>query len=289
MASLLTMNGIGKRLDSFTFGPFDFQAEEGTVVALVGPNGSGKSTFFRLLTQLIQPEQGDIHLFGKSLKEHEIEIKRWIGFAGGGLLSGYGHLSVRGLAGLISHWYPSWNQERYEMLLRRYEIPEWVHYNKSSTGTQKKIEFILALSHHPRLLLLDEVTAGIDLLSQRKINEDLTQYMEDGRNSIIMATHIMDDIKRMCDIICVLHQGKIIDQFDKDEASLRWARLWLAEPLPSALQLLPTVVSISYETSPPQIVTSNAEVLEPLLASKGIEIEHRQRLELDEIIAHVIG
>lgn len=283
---VLNIKSIVKRFSNFILGPIDFHTEPGVAVALVGPNGSGKSTFFRLIMQLLQPDQGNITVFGSDLHQEPTnsELKQQIGFAGAGLLSGYGHLTVRELAAMISRWYADWDHEYYRQLLYRYEITDGQTYSKSSTGTQKKIEFIFAMSHRPRLLLLDEPTAGVDMISQRKMGEDLLQYMEDENNSLVLATHLIADVKKICDYIYVLHKGRIISTFEKDDIHHQWGRLWLSD-LPQHLQHHPHIVSIEDGT---QVVTDDAEQLEQLLVTAGVSIEHREALELDEVIEYLI-
>ncbi|MCT8136739.1 ABC transporter ATP-binding protein [Anaerobacillus sp. CMMVII] len=282
--SMATIKSLTKQYKKFTLGPLDFQIEKGTAIALVGPNGSGKSTFFRLLLNIIQHDGGTIQLFGKDIVENETEIKQKVGYVGD-LLEPFAHVTIKELATLISYWYPSWNQKQYVHFLQRYNIDETAKYGKCSKGTKKKVEFIFSLCHSPELLLLDEPTAGVDIGSQRKIKEDLLNFMEDGDKSLILATHSVDEIKQLCDYITILHEGKIIHSLNKDEIYERWSRVWVSE-VTDPIRSHPNVLDI--DGPPLQIVTNDRTTLEVALKNELISITHTQRLSLEEVIEHLI-
>lgn len=164
---ILSINELSKRYKKFSFGPLDLQIERGTVVALVGPNGSGKSTFFRLIMNLVRADKGTVKCFGKCMNMYEMACKQKIGYVAGDLFQILGHLTIQKLADLVSYWYPSWNWKRYAELIDRYEIDEQEKYANCSTGTKKKVDFIFAMAHDPELLLLDEPSSGVDMVSQR--------------------------------------------------------------------------------------------------------------------------
>src|SRR5699024_7973615 len=185
--------------------------------------------------------------------------KERIGYAGGRLYEAFDHLTISKLAELISHWYPNWDVVYYETLLERYQINPKEKYANCSDGTKKKIEFVFALTRHPELLLLDEPTANVDMLSQQKMQEDLINYMEKGDNTIVIATHSQEEIKQSCDYICFLKNGQIEGIYEKDDIQNRWARLWLLE-LPSSVKNDPSVWMV--EEEPLQIITDRLPELQ---------------------------
>ncbi|MGO4886598.1 hypothetical protein ACJ2A9_02480 [Anaerobacillus sp. MEB173] len=185
-----------------------------------------------------------------------------------------------------SKQYPSWDDKQYTQLLERYHIDEGQKYGKCSKGTKKKVEFIFALCHEPKLLLLDEPSAGVDIISQRKMKEDLMTYMEDGKRSIVLATHNIDEVKQLCDYITILEEGKIIHSFEKDEFHDKWARLWVSH-VSEVLKNHPNVIKI--EENPLQLVTDDLPVIEKELETEGITINHINRLSLEEVIEHMVG
>ncbi|MFA9455324.1 ATP-binding cassette domain-containing protein [Halalkalibacter sp. AB-rgal2] len=280
---MLKVNQLTKSYKSFSFGPIDIEVEQGAIVALVGPNGSGKSTFFRLLMNQVHEDQGVITWNNENVRYKETSFKQSVGYVGIGLYNVFEQLSIKELTSFVSYWYSNWDHEWYESLVERYEIDLSEKYRNCSTGTKKKIDFILAIAHHPSLLLLDEPSSGIDLISQRKMKEDLMDYMESGARSIIIATHQQDEIKQLSDYIWFINQGQIIDQFEKDELQECWARIWISS-LPKQLEDHPNVKSISH--APLQIVTDHLPNVEEILQEKDVQVTHRQRLELDEVMEY---
>jgi ABC-2 type transport system ATP-binding protein len=284
---VMEVKGLEKKYKKFKFGPVDFKLEKGTAVALLGGNGSGKSTFFRLVMDILQPEAGTVALFGADKTENETDVKRRIGFIGD-MLEPFSALKIKEMASLVSYWYPSWDDERYQYLLNRYGIDEKEKYGKCSKGTKKKVEFVLSLTHSPDILLLDEPSANVDIVSQRKFKEDLVEYLEDGEKSIVLATHIMDEVRQICDYIYILDDGQINDCFEKDEIQEKWATFWI-EALPEQVRNHPHIVRTHRLTdSTLQVVTNDFASLERDLSAHRISIHHVSRLTLEEIIELII-
>lgn len=283
-STVLRIEGLTKQYKRFTLGPIDLQVERGTVVALLGTNGSGKSTLLRLLIGLIQGDKGKITLFENDLPANETEIRQNIGYVGG-LYDTMGHLTIKELASFVAYWYPKWDQYKYLGLLKRYHIDENEKFIKCSKGTQKKVEFILALSYSPELLFLDEPSASVDIVSQRKMREDLSEYLTTGDRTIVIATHILDEVKQLSDFVYVLDRGKIIHTFEKDEIHEKWARLWVSD-ITQAIKDHPNTVEIM--NPPLQIVTDDLRTIEAELLRENITTSHTQRLNMDEVLTFIL-
>lgn len=282
-ANLLSIHGLKKKLGKFTLGPVDLHVERGLALALVGPNGSGKSTLLRLMMNLMRPEAGQVDIFGTRVSGDDPEIMQRIGYSG--RLQEYKQLRIKELASWHRYWYHEWDEDRYRALLQRYGLDEREKYGDCSTGTQKKVDFILSIVHQPELLLLDEPSSGVDLLSQSKMKEDLIEYMESGERSIILASHVLDEIKSLCDTITVLDQGQVRVSFDKDDLHAHWARVWVSA-LPDELKHHPAV--LSFNTAPNQLVTNQLPQLEQAIERYGVELTHIQRLELNEVLEYIL-
>lgn len=279
--AILELENLSKSFAHFQFGPVDAVAEYGTSIALVGKNGSGKSTLFRLVLSLFSPDQGNIRLFGLNLAQHEREIKEKIGYAGSGIYEAFGSLTIQELARLIRFWYPDWDEDRYQQMVEVYEINVRQKLAHCSKGERKKVEFILALAHQPRLLLLDEPFTGVDMVSKRHMVQHLTQFLEHPEHSLLIATHQQDEIGALCDYIWLLDHGQLVGCYEKDQLAEHWARVWLEE-LPEELMGHPHVLHC--ERQPAQLVTDHLAQLRQLLDERGIEVLHIQRLELDEVL-----
>ncbi|WP_068677571.1 ABC transporter ATP-binding protein [Oceanobacillus sp. Castelsardo] len=282
--SVLEVKGVKKGFKKFHFGPMNFELEQGMIVGLVGANGSGKSTFLRLLMSILKEDDGEIWFFGQNSFDDQSDYKEKIGYAGE-LLEGYDFLTIKGIKNLISHWYPTWNEEKFTELVKRYRIDIDEKFSKCSKGTKKKIDFIFALAHDPQLLLLDEPTAGVDIVSQGKMKEDLIAFMETGERSIVLATHTVDEVNQLCDEIIVMNQGRITNTFYKDEIHDNWGRIWVSH-LTGKVKNHPNV--IQYEVNPPQIVTNDVSNVEDVLQAEQITINQSQRLSMEEVLEFLI-
>ena len=282
--SILQVKDLSKKLKRFTLGPLDFEVQPGLVVGLVGANGSGKSTFLRLLMNIIKADSGTVLVFGQDWRENEADWKKKVGYAGE-LLEAYHFLTIRKIKNLISRWYPTWDENQFLTLIKRYKIDLDEKYEKCSKGTKKKVDFIFSICHNPTFLLLDEPTAGVDLVSQRKMKEDLVRFMESGDKSIVLATHTVEEINQLCDEIVVLDEGRIIHSFNKDEIYNQWARVWISHATETLINH-PNV--IQFESTPPQLVTNQLETIESILQAEKITLQHVQRLSVEEVLELLI-
>lgn len=283
-ASMVEVKGLRKKYKKFSLGPLDLVVPQGIVVGIVGANGSGKSTLFRLLMNIAKKDAGQVRLFGKDSYENEAEWKATVGYSGE-LLGAYDFLTIKDIKHLISRWYPTWSEERFIQLVERYRIDLDEKYGKSSKGTKKKVDFVFSLSHDPALLLLDEPTSGVDIVSQRKMKEDLIRFLEDGNRSILLATHAIDEVNQLCDEIIVLDSGRIVHSFNKDEIFENWARVWTSA-VPENMKHYRNV--LHFELAPPQIVTNDVKALEDFLRKEKVMINHIQRLSMDEVLEYII-
>lgn len=282
--SALTIKGLTKKMKQFYLGPIDLEIEKGTVVALIGANGAGKSTFLRVLMNVQKADDGDVLTFGEDFMKNETTLKQKMGYVGN-MYEAYRHLTIKELSSLISYWYPTWDQDRYYHYLTRYQMNENMKYGDGSTGTRKKAQFIFSLCHDSNLLLLDEPSAGMDILSQRKMKEDLLTYMEDGERSILLATHMIDEVEQLADYISVMEQGTIVHTFNKDEVRENWARVWVSE-LTDSIKTHFGVIRAS--NHPPEIVTNNLPELEQEVKRQQMTINQIQRLTIEEVVEHLI-
>lgn len=282
--SLVQVKDLKKRYKRFQLGPLDLTVETGMVVGLVGANGSGKSTLFQVLMNITKEDEGQIQFFGKDRSPANANWKEKIGFAGE-LLEGFDYLTISEIKSFISHWYPRWDEDAFEYFVKRYQIELDKKYGKCSKGTKKKVEFIFTLCHDPTLLLLDEPSAGVDLVSRRKMKEDLIRFMENGDKSIVLATHTIDEINTLCDEIVVLHEGHIVCSYNKDDIYDNWARIWTSD-LTDNMKQHPNV--IRFETAPPQVITNDVKALEKALQEEKINIHQTQRLAMEEVLEYLI-
>lgn len=286
VSSVISANGLTKGYGGFTLGPIDLQIDPGYVVAVVGPNGSGKSTLFRMLMGLSEPDAGELSLFGRRHPREEVEIKRRIGYVPE-LSTGHDDMSATDLGDFVSRWYPQWSQQSYNGLLERFEIPANQRFGKLSKGMQRRLAFALAAAREPELLLLDEPTDGVDPFARRTMLDEVSSFLQADsgeERTVVFATHVMDEVRRIADYVAFLHGGRFLGFYEKDALQDGWRSLWV-ERAPE--RHLPGLVSVENGT-PPRIVTDSPQKTRAALEERGIGIVRSGTLDLEEILEHLM-
>lgn len=283
---ILTVRGLEKSYPDFQLGPVNLSLDSGYVYSIMGQNGSGKSTLFRLLNGLVQPEEGSAAWLEGAYEPSHFEVKRRVAYIPDELDIPEENWSLRQWKDFVSYWYPGWDGRKYRYLLERYSVRENKPLSKSSKGTRRKAALIIALSQDPEVLMLDEPSAGLDPFAWRMMMEDLTEYMSNGSRTIIMATHILEEIRRLGDYVFFVQDGQMYGPYEKDALHDEWKMLWV-ERLPASGHTIPGVVHVEGQL-PVRLVTSHIGQTEEALESLGITVVEKRNLELDELFWHVV-
>lgn len=181
----------------------------GSVTALIGPNGAGKSTTFKALLGLIFPEKGEIELFGKPVGTLTREERESIGVVlSDSFFTGY--ITIEDLLPVLSRLYRTFDRQRFLDKCRDFGLSREKKIKELSTGMKAKLKILTALSHGARLLILDEPTAGLDVLAREEILDLLREFMIPGDRSILISSHISGDLEGLCDDLYLMHQGQIL-------------------------------------------------------------------------------
>ena len=213
----IKIKGLTKTYPGFTLGPLDLVVPGGSVVGLIGENGAGKSTTIRLLLDLTRPEIGEISLLGRPVSELPT-LKEEIGIVldEPGLPAA---LTARQIGRVLRDAYRNWDESAWEENLRRFSIPADKKFAELSNGTKMKLSLSAALSHRARLLILDEATNGLDPVMRDEVVDILMEFTRDEEHSILISSHIVSDLEKLCDYIAFLHKGKLIVFEEKDVLS----------------------------------------------------------------------
>ncbi len=205
---MLNVMDFRKRYQNFEL-QCSLQVEPGMITAVIGANGSGKSTLFKAILGLISYE-GTIELFQEKNKQLNQEQLMNIG----AVLpdSGFSrYLNVQDICCILSRFYPLFDQERFFSLCDQMQLPRHQRIGEFSTGMRAKLKMIIALTHQAKLLILDEPTAGLDVLARDELLGMLRDYMEeDEERSILISSHISSDLESLCDDIYMINNGSII-------------------------------------------------------------------------------
>ncbi|MGG4213524.1 ABC transporter ATP-binding protein [Paenibacillus sp. FSL L8-0638] len=280
------MSQVYKTRGNRVIGPINLTVEPGYVVALTGHNGSGKSTLIHLLTQLIHPDSGEIRWFGQAYPDGmPADTRQWVGYLSEQPIREEDRLTAEAAAAFRALWYPGWDETRFQRLMERFQVPQHTKLSRMSKGERRKFELAAALAPHPRLLLLDEPSSGLDPFAWKIMLEELRDCMENGKTTVIIATHIIDEIKRLADYIVLMHDGRLLGKLEKDHLLENSKEMWF-EGTPEEASELPGVVEMESEGGLQRIVTLAAGKTSAILEQAGIRPIRVRRLELDDILVY---
>jgi len=219
---LLEFRHVSKRYEGFVLDDVSFSVPRGFICGLIGPNGAGKTTIVKLLLNLVRCDGGRIEVAGLDSAEHEVAVKRRIGFVHE-VPSYYEHLSLEAIGGILGYFYPDWDGALFVSLLKEFDLPKRARYGSLSRGMRTKGALALAMAHRAELLVLDEPTAGLDPVFRRALLERLAGYVSDGRASVLISTHITSDLERIADFVTYVRAGRVMLSASRDELAERWA------------------------------------------------------------------
>ena len=181
---VIEIKNLRKNLGSFSLKIDDLKIPEGFITGFIGPNGSGKTTTIKLIMNMLSKDEGSITLFDMENKSDNIEIKDKIGYVGE--FSGYLIESkLRRIKKTISKFYKNWDENLYNRYMKLFNLNEDKTYKDLSKGQQKKFEIVMALCHHPQLIIMDEPTVGVDPQSRNYIFEMIKKINKERKTTII--------------------------------------------------------------------------------------------------------
>ncbi|MGM9949679.1 MAG: ABC transporter ATP-binding protein [Lysinibacillus sp.] len=211
----LGVTGLSKRIGKFELKNISFELEQGTVMGLIGQNGAGKSSIIRCILNLLKKTSGEIMIFGKDHAQYETEIREDIGIVFDELHVP-DNLTPIDLDGIYKRFYKRWDSGFFFSHLERFDVSKYDKVKAMSRGMKMKLAIVLALSHHPKLLLLDEPTSGLDPIVRDEMLDLLLDFMEDETHSILFSSHITSDLEKIADTITFIHKGEVLFTETKD-------------------------------------------------------------------------
>ena len=212
---MLKIEHLKKSYENFSL-DCSLEVKRGHVTGLIGQNGAGKSTTFKAILGLISYEHGDITILGKPLAQFTAKDKQDLGVVLSD--SGFsGYLTINDILPIMENLYKNFDKSFFLEQVEKFQLPCDKKIKDFSTGMKAKVKVLTAISHHAKLLILDEPTAGLDVIARDELLELLRDFMakEDG-NSILISSHISSDLESICDDLYMIHQGTIILHEDTD-------------------------------------------------------------------------
>ena len=205
----IQIRGLAKSFKHFTLGPLDLTVPKGAIYGLIGPNGVGKTTIIDLMLGMGRNDAGTIRVLGLDHIRDEVAMKGRIGYVSPDL----NYQPWRTVSRVIRfhRWfYPDWDDEYCRNLLETLQVGWDEKIANLSFGTRIKLALIVALSHRPSVLLLDEPTVGLDVISKQQVFAELLAAVQDEERTVLIASHGLADIERFADHVGIIRDGKLL-------------------------------------------------------------------------------
>ncbi|MCL2827388.1 MAG: ABC transporter ATP-binding protein [Oscillospiraceae bacterium] len=217
MHKILEVKGLRKAYkdSDFCLNDVSFSIPSGTIMGFVGENGAGKTTTIGCILNTLIKDGGTVEIFGKEMTDKATDIRADIGVV-------YDtnpfpeHLTAAKISSAMRHIYSSWDQSLFRDYLRKFKLPEKNKIKTFSRGMTMKLAIAVALSHRPKLLVLDEATSGLDPIVRDDILDALLEFVQDERHSVLFSSHITSDLEKVADYITFIHDGTIVFSEKKD-------------------------------------------------------------------------
>ena len=225
----IEIKGLEKRYDGFQLGSFDLTLPSGCIMGLVGENGAGKSTTIKLIMNVIGRDAGEISVLGVDNRSAEFrDVKEDIGVV---LDEAYFPevMSARNVGKVMALTYKNWDAAAFEGYLKKFSLAPDKIFKDYSRGMRMKLAIAAALSHGAKLLILDEATSGLDPMARDELLDIFNDFTRDENCSILLSSHIVSDLEKICDYIAFLHRGRLVLCEEKDRLLEEYALVRLPE------------------------------------------------------------
>lgn len=224
MTNCIEISGLLKSYGDFALEDVSLTLPGGSIMGLIGENGAGKTTTIKCILNLIRRDAGTITLMGYDNIAQEQQAKTEVGVV---LDECFFHDTLRpwDIHTILSRVYQTWDKELFGHYLKTFQLPAGKFVKEFSRGMKMKLSLAAALAHHPKLLILDEATAGLDPVVRDEILDEFLGFIQDEEHSILISSHITSDLEKVADYITYLHQGRVVLSEAKDVLQDRYGRV----------------------------------------------------------------
>lgn len=199
----------------FVLKDVSFSVPYGSIVGFIGENGAGKTTTMGTIIGGLKKDSGSIKIFGEEI-DNKIAHREDIGVVFDDM-NFSGSLDIQKLAKVMKNIYKKWNEEKFFHYIREFSLPQSQKIKSFSRGMSMKLSIAVALSHEPKLLILDEATSGLDPIVREEILDVFLQFVKDKKHAILLSSHIISDIQKVADHLVFIKKGEVILKVDKEE------------------------------------------------------------------------
>ena len=212
----LEIKNLTKAYPGFTLDDLNLTLPSGCIMGLIGENGAGKSTTIKLILDMIHKDSGSIIILGKDNTDSIELTKEDIGV----VMDEVGIpecLTVKQVGNVMKNTFRNWDDAEYARLAQKLALSGKKQFKEFSRGMKMKLGIAIALSHKAKLLILDEATSGLDPVVRDEVVEMLSDFTRDEDHSILISSHIVSDLEKLCDYVAFLHKGKLLLCEEKDQ------------------------------------------------------------------------
>ncbi len=220
----LEIRGLTKRYEGFSLDSVDLALPEGCILGLIGENGAGKTTTIKAALNIIPRDGGEVEIFGQKTDGDIASLKEDIGILLGepGLS---GCLTGNQVEKIMSGIFARWDGAAFRSFAEKMDLPLNKQYKELSQGNRMKLGIAVAMSHGAKMLILDEPTNGLDPVARDKVMSMLMDFTREEKHSVLLSSHIVSDLEKVCDYIAFLHRGKLVLFEEKDRLLEEYAIL----------------------------------------------------------------
>lgn len=215
MENAIKLAGITKKYKDFKLEDVDLCLPAGYIMGLIGENGAGKTTLIKTMLGLVKQDGGTVGFFDRPFDPEDKACKEHIGVVLD-TCSFPEDMTAKELDRMMASCYRTWCSETFRGYMERFKLPADKRIRKFSKGMKMKLSIAQALSHDSRLLILDEATAGLDPVVREEILEIFQEFIQDGNRSVLISSHIISDLEKICDYITFIHEGKVLFSENRD-------------------------------------------------------------------------
>lgn len=242
----LEIKNVTKQYAGFCLDSVNLCLPRGCVMGLIGENGAGKTTLLRTILQMRKKDSGTVAVFGRDTDTDLCAVKEDVGV----VLDEVGFpecLTAVQIGRIMKTVYRNWDDSVFQSLLNRLAVPQDKTFKAFSRGMKMKLGIAVAMAHHPKLLVLDEATNGLDPVAREDILEILREFTLSGENAVLISSHIVSDLEKICDYIAFLHEGKLLLCAEKDRLQEEYGMLQCSA---EQLQTIDRSAVLGMRTSP---------------------------------------
>ena len=220
----IELKQVKKRYGDFALNDVNLTLPQGCVLGLIGENGAGKSTLIRMMCGMCKPDGGEVVVLGERAGRSAAftRVKQNIGVVlDEACLPD--ELTAPQIAQCMRGIYTHWDDEVFGGFMRRFALPEDKAVRHYSRGMKMKLAIAAAMSHHAKLLLLDEATSGLDPVVRDDILDVFNEFTRQEDHSVLISSHIVSDLEKICDYVVFIHKGNVILSEEKDRLLEKYA------------------------------------------------------------------